>query len=78
MACLDPDPLNHLNPDPGLDPDPKHCDQNTKKSAVFLTCERTGAPSDAPDPEDCLRLVGDVKRLLIVHDHVLQGPGQVL
>ncbi len=75
MTCLDPDPLIHLNPDQGLDPDQQH---NKTKLAASLTCERTGAPSDAPDPEDCLRLVGDVKRLLIVHDHVLQGPGQVL
>jgi len=42
------------------------------------TCERAGTACDPPNPEDCLWLVGDVKRLLIVHDHVLQGPGQVL
>ncbi len=78
MACLDPDPLTYLAPDPGLDPDPKHCEHNKTKLAGYLTCERTSAASDTSYPEDCLRLVRDVKRLLIIHDHVLQGPGQVL
>ena len=42
------------------------------KWIMRLTWKRAGTPCDAPHPEDWLGLVGDVKRLLVVDDHVLQ------